>query len=52
MIFERKQIKMLSQRLAEAPQCMFVVSGLQQIGKSALVRQVLKGMSATFRSTV
>lgn len=51
MIFERKQIETLRQRLGEAPQFLIVVAGPRQIGKSTMVRQALKGKSATFRAT-
>lgn len=41
MPFERSQINILRQRLAESPRFMIVVAGPRQVGKSTMVRQAL-----------
>lgn len=48
MAFERAQLTILRQRLAESPRFMIVVAGPRQIGKTTMVRQALAGCSSTF----
>lgn len=48
MAFERTQIGILRQRLAESPRFMIVVAGPRQIGKTTLVRQALSACPSTF----
>jgi predicted AAA+ superfamily ATPase len=48
MPFERSQINILRQRLAESPRFMIVVAGPRQVGKTTLVRQALAAHSSTF----
>lgn len=48
MSFERHQIRVLRQRLAESPRFMIVVAGPRQIGKTTLVKQALSTYPSTF----
>jgi len=48
MSFERTQINILRQRLAESPRFMIVVAGPRQIGKTYMVRQALAAYPSTF----
>ena len=48
--FQRSQFGILKARLAEPPRFMVVVAGPRQIGKSTMVREVLRGMPSTFRA--
>jgi predicted AAA+ superfamily ATPase len=48
MSFERHQISILRQRLAESPRFMIVVAGPRQIGKTTLVKQALSLHASTF----
>ncbi|HNI51015.1 MAG TPA: ATP-binding protein [Azospira sp.] len=51
MIFRRKQINMLHQRLDEQPRFMIVVAGPRQIGKTTMVKQALSAYPSTFVAT-
>lgn len=51
MQFERKQINVLRERLAEAPAFMIVVAGPRQVGKTTMVKQALSDHPSTFVAT-
>lgn len=48
MIFERRQIDILRQRLNELPRFMIVVAGPRQVGKTTMVRQAIPSGRSTF----
>lgn len=48
MEFERQQAETLRQRLSEPANFLIVVSGPRQVGKSTLVRQVLRGYRSQY----
>ena len=50
MKFERALSKIIKNRLGDYPRFMTIVAGPRQIGKSTLVRQVLRGRSALYCS--
>ena len=49
MIYEREQISTLISRLDEAPECLIIVTGPRQIGKTTLVRQALNRLDLPCR---
>lgn len=48
MLFERRQINILRQRLNESPRFMIVVAGPRQVGKTTMVRQAIPPARSTF----
>lgn len=50
MTYQRSQVFLLKQRLAEAPRFITIVAGPRQIGKTTLVRQAIEGVTHKFVS--